>query len=102
MSFGEQYTNKFMIDFEAGWTEEILRDWADTNGYDLANVNENIRYYVVNSETTARPVLMLYTPINHTDSDMLSGYFIPRAEVTGVYGPEGWDLVSSVPEEVVI
>lgn len=102
MSFGERYVNKFLFDFEAGWTEDAIRDWADTNHYDITRVNNNITHYVTNSDHTSRPILMLYTPIEHRDVVNLHGYFIPRDEIDGVYGPEGWDLVSSVPEEIVI
>lgn len=99
MSFGENYTNKFLFDFEDGWTAEMVREWAVANGYNINLLHSNLRAYRSNQSSQ---VLMVYTTTSNPDQTQLSGYFCIGVEARDSYGVEGWEFVSSVPEEILI
>lgn len=102
MSFGQNYSNRFMIDFEDDWSEASFREWAESSHWDISPIEDNLRSHYTNAGYAERPVLMLYTPIESGDQNRLNGYFIPRNEVVHVYGPEGWELIPSTPEEIIV
>lgn len=100
MSFGQEYINKFLFNMEDDWTPESTLEWIHSNGYLVGSGTlQVVRAF---REGQAGTVLMLYTPISTDETTLLSGYYVTNRKATESYVPEGWEFVSSVPEEILI
>lgn len=99
MSFGQNYTNKFLFDFNDGWTVELVREWAVVNGYNISNVNPNLDRH---QHRHGGQVLMVYTTVSNPDQTQLNGYFCIEVEARESYAIEGWVFVSPASEEILI
>ena len=100
MSFGQNYINRFMFDYDEGWDAGGVADWAGEQGFRLSSALTNTLGF--NRQRNSKPVLMLYTPLGERSQIRLSGYFVLRNEANETYIPEGWEFISAIPEEILI
>lgn len=100
MSFGNDYINKFLFNKEDGWTPESILEWVYSNGYRACSgMLQVVRAF---REGQAGTVLMFYTPISADETNLLSGYYVTNRKATECYIPEGWEFISTFPEEILI
>lgn len=85
MSFGLNYTNKYLFDFQE-WNKEDLREWLSLSSRELRSLSGIV---LRGGDHT---ILMVYTPVCDYEQNSLSGYFIPNSELA-TYLQEGWVFI---------